>query len=115
VIDRVTAPPLKKNPYRIPYALRYEMKMQIEEMVWRGILTKAATEWAAPVILIRKKSSNGTRKYLICTDYRGLNAVRRVLVFACYLSKKIWADAMATDTHICQLTVKRCLGRTTEI
>jgi hypothetical protein len=59
-IDTGTAPPVK-NPCRIPYALRDEMKMQIEEMVRRGVLTKAATEWAAPVILIRKKSADGTQ------------------------------------------------------
>ena len=44
-------------------------------------MTKAATEWAAPVILIRKKSTDGTVKYRFCADFRGLNAVTKIPVF----------------------------------
>jgi hypothetical protein len=80
-IDTRDATPIKKHPYRIPYALRDELKNQIEEMVKRGVLTKAATEWAAPVILIRKKSTDGTIKYRFCADFRGLNAVTKIPVF----------------------------------
>jgi hypothetical protein len=50
-------------------------------MVRRGVFTKAATVWAAPVILIRKKSADGTPKYRFCADFRGLNVVTRVPVF----------------------------------
>jgi hypothetical protein len=58
-IDTGDARPVKRNPYRIPYALRDELRNQVEEMVKRGVVTKAATEWAAPVILIRKKARTG--------------------------------------------------------
>jgi hypothetical protein len=61
-IDTGDAPPVKRNPYRIPYALRDEMRNQVDEMVKRGVFTKAAIEWAAPVILIRKKNTDGTVK-----------------------------------------------------
>lgn len=44
-------------------------------------MTKAATEWAAPVILIRKRSTDGTVKYRFCVDFRGLNAVTKIPVF----------------------------------
>jgi hypothetical protein len=80
-IDTGDARPVKRNPYRIPYALRDEMRNQVEEMVKRGVLTKAATEWAAPVILIRKKSTDGAVKYRFCADFRGLNAVTKIPVF----------------------------------
>jgi hypothetical protein len=52
--------PVKKHPYRVPYALRDEMKDQIEDMKAKGVITEAATEWAAPVILVAKKSLDGT-------------------------------------------------------
>jgi hypothetical protein len=58
-IDTGDARSVKGNPYRIPYALRDELRNQVEEMVKRRVLTKAATEWAAPVILIRKKARTG--------------------------------------------------------
>jgi hypothetical protein len=80
--DKGDARPVKRNPYRIPYALRDELRGQIEEMVNKGVLTKTATEWAAPVILIRKKSTDGTIKYRFCADFRGLNAVTKIPVFS---------------------------------
>jgi hypothetical protein len=75
------ARPVKKQPYRVPYALRDEMKRQIEEMKERGVLSEAATEWAAPVILVHKKSPDGTPKHRFCADFRGLNAITQVPVY----------------------------------
>jgi hypothetical protein len=67
--------PIKKNPYRVPYALRDEMKRQLDEMLEKGVITPCASPWAAPVILVPKKSPDGTPKYRFCTDFRGLNSV----------------------------------------
>jgi hypothetical protein len=57
------------------------MKIQIEEMVKKVVVTRGATEWAAPGISIRKESMDGTPKYRFCADFRGLNTVRKVPVF----------------------------------
>jgi len=46
--------PIKKNPYRVPYALRDEMKKQLDEMMKKGVITPCASPWAAPVILVPK-------------------------------------------------------------
>jgi hypothetical protein len=67
--------PIKKNPYRVPYALRDEMKRQLDEMLAKGVITSCASPWAAPVILVPKKSPDGTPKYRFCTDFRGLSSV----------------------------------------
>jgi hypothetical protein len=80
-INTGDATPVKRNLYRIPYDLRDELKNQIDEMVKRVVLTKAVTEWAAPVILFRKKSADGRVKYRFCADFRGLNAVTKIPVF----------------------------------
>jgi hypothetical protein len=66
--------PIKKNPYRILYALR-------EEMLAKGVITPCASPWAAPVILVPKKSQDGTPKYRFCTDFRGLNSVTSTPVY----------------------------------
>jgi uncharacterized membrane protein len=42
---------IKKNPYRVPYALRDEMKNQVDEMLSKGVITPCASQWAATVIL----------------------------------------------------------------
>jgi hypothetical protein len=73
--------PIKKNPYRVPYALRGEMKRQLDEMMDKGVITPFASPWAAPVILVPKKSPDGTPNYRFCTDFRGLNAVTMTPVY----------------------------------
>lgn len=73
--------PIKNNPYKVPFALRAEMKRQLEEMIQRGVITLSCSEWAAPVILVKKKSMDGTPKYRFCTNFHGLNAVTKIPVY----------------------------------
>ena len=75
------AMPIKKNPYRVPFALRGEMHKQLNDMIQKEVITPAFSEWAAPVILVNKKSMDGTPKYRFCTDFRGLNAVTKIPVY----------------------------------
>jgi hypothetical protein len=69
---------VKKQKYRVPFALRDEMRRQIEEMKERRVMSEASSEWAAPVILITKKSPDNSPRYRFCADFRGLNAVTQV-------------------------------------
>jgi hypothetical protein len=46
------------------------MKRQIGEVKAKGVITEAATEWAAPVILVSKNSPDGKQKYRFCADFR---------------------------------------------
>jgi transposase InsO family protein len=73
--------PIKKNPYRVPYALRDEMKNQVGEMLTKGVITPCASPWAAPVILVTKKSADGKPRFRFCTDFRGLNSVTSIPVY----------------------------------
>jgi transposase InsO family protein len=73
--------PIKKTPYRVPFALREEMRRQLDEMLAKGVITPCASPWAAPVILVPKKSPDGIPKYRFCTDFRGLNSVTTVPVY----------------------------------
>jgi hypothetical protein len=36
------------------------MKEQLDNMVAKGVITPCASPWAAPVILVRKKTADGT-------------------------------------------------------
>jgi hypothetical protein len=73
--------PIKKNMYKVPFALRNEMKIQLDEIIQRGVITHSCSEWAAPVILVTKKSVDGTPKYRFCTDFKGLNSVTKIPVY----------------------------------
>jgi hypothetical protein len=57
------------------------MKNQLNEMLRKGVITPCASPWAAPVILVPKKSADGTPKYRFCTDFRGLNSVASIPVY----------------------------------
>ena len=72
---------LKKNPCRVPYALREEMKNLLDEMTRKRVSTPCASPWATLVILVPKKSADGTPKYRFCTDFRGLNSVTSIPVY----------------------------------
>jgi hypothetical protein len=37
------------------------MKRQLDEMLEKGVITPCASSWAAPVILVPKKSPDGTQ------------------------------------------------------
>jgi hypothetical protein len=39
------------------------MKRQLDEMLAKGVITPCASPWAAPVILVPKKSPDGTPRY----------------------------------------------------
>jgi hypothetical protein len=73
--------PIKKTAYRVPFALREEMRSQLDEMLVKGLITPCASPWAAPVILDPKKSPDGIPKYRFCTDFRGLSPVATVPVY----------------------------------
>jgi hypothetical protein len=51
-------------------------------MLAKGVITPCASPWAAPVILVPKKSPDGTPKYRFCTDFRGLNFVTSTPVYS---------------------------------
>lgn len=45
-----------------------------------GVLTQAATGWAAPIILVAKKSLDETPKYRFCAVFREMNTVTQIPV-----------------------------------
>ena len=65
------AKPVRLPPYRIPYAYRDIVREELKQMETDGIIEKSSSEWAAPIVLVKKKDSS----LRLCVDYRRLNAV----------------------------------------
>jgi hypothetical protein len=65
--------PVKKPPYRMPFALRQEMQNQVEDMLQKGIICPSTSPWSAPALLVPKKSLDGKPKYRFCVDFMALN------------------------------------------
>lgn len=75
-IRTLEAIPVRQKPYRIPQAYRKVMK-ELEEMENNGIIEKSESEWASPMVIVKKKDG-GVR---LCVDYMGLNAVTKFDVY----------------------------------
>jgi hypothetical protein len=73
------ARPIKKRPYRVPFALREEMETQIQDMLERNVIEESSSAWSSPVVLVPKKSTDGKPKYRFCVDFRALNAVTNLM------------------------------------
>ena len=64
------ASPVRLAPYRIPHALRENVHQELEEMLEHGIIEHSSSDWASPLVIVRKKDSS----LRLCVDYRRLNS-----------------------------------------
>ena len=49
----------------------------IDDMLEKNIIEPSMSPWSSSIVLIQKKSKDGTVKYRFCVDYRALNAVTK--------------------------------------
>ena len=52
------AKPTRKAPYSVPFALREEMESQVRGMLQKGVIEPSSSPWAAPAMLVPKKTSS---------------------------------------------------------
>ncbi|KAL6727416.1 hypothetical protein Aduo_009295 [Ancylostoma duodenale] len=72
-IDTGNHPPIKQKTRPVPIGARQEFKQIIKNLEERGIVRKSRSEWASPVVLVKKK--DGALR--LCVDYRELNKVTK--------------------------------------
>jgi hypothetical protein len=63
--------PVVYRPYRLSHHEREKVRMMIDEMLQAGIIRESVSNYASPIILVRKKDG-GVR---LCVDYRLLNSI----------------------------------------
>ena len=61
----------------VPYALREEMRGQVQNMLEKGVIRESQSPWVSPSIIVPKKSPDGKQKYRFCVDFRALNTVTK--------------------------------------
>ena len=62
---------IRLPPYRLPHAYRELVQQELAEMRRQGIIEPAISDWAAPIVIVKKK--DGTIR--LCMDYRRMNAL----------------------------------------
>ena len=67
-------PPVRQQPYRLPHVYKEAVEKEIELMLKQGIIEPASSEWASPIVIIKKKDDT----IRLCVDYRRLNAMTQV-------------------------------------
>ena len=73
-VDTGDATPVQLPPYQLPHAYCEQVQQELKEMFHHGIIEPSQSDWAAPMVLVKKK--DGTLR--VCVDYRRLNAISRV-------------------------------------
>ena len=69
VIDTGNSPPVQSTQQRLPYALRKELKQEMDTLLQTGCIKPSANPYSSPLVLVRKKMG-GLRVFV---DYRALN------------------------------------------
>ena len=63
--------PIRCKPYPVPYALKQEIKKEIDNMLRLDIIEPCTSSYASPVVIVKK--SDGSNRF--CCDFRKLNKV----------------------------------------
>jgi hypothetical protein len=63
--------PISRRPYRMPPNELAELKVQLNELLKKGLIRPSSSPWGCPTIFVKKKDQS----LRMCVDYRPLNAV----------------------------------------
>ena len=63
--------PISRRPYRMPPNELAELKIQLNELLKKGLIRTSSSPWGCPAIFAKKKDES----LRMCVDYRPLNAV----------------------------------------
>ena len=67
---QTTGTPVACKPYKVPIHYQEEVERQLTEMEARGVICRSTSEYASPVVVVKKAGGNELR---ICCDYSKLN------------------------------------------
>ena len=72
-IDTGDHPPIKQNPYRLPFSQRQLVQEHIDKMLEAGVISPSQSPWASPIVIVDKK--DGSKRF--CVDLRALNRITK--------------------------------------
>jgi len=63
--------PISRRPYRMPPNELAELKIQLQELLEKGLIRPSSFPWGYPALFVKKKD----KSLQMCVDYRPLNAM----------------------------------------
>jgi hypothetical protein len=63
--------PISRRPYRMPPNELAKLKIQLGDLLQKGLIRPSSSPWGCPAIFVKKKDQS----LCMCVDYRPLNAV----------------------------------------
>lgn len=65
--------PVYVKNYRLPFSQREEIARQVEKLRKNELVEPSSAEFNSPILLVPKKSTDKTKKWRLCIDYRLVN------------------------------------------
>ena len=63
--------PISRRPHRMPPNELAELKIQLQELLDKGLIQPSSSPWGCPALFVKMKD----KSLRMCVDYRPLNAV----------------------------------------
>ena len=67
--------PIQQRQYPIPQIAREPLTAQVDDMLSKGIIRPSSSSWRSPVLLVKKKSPDGSVQYRFCIDLKRVNGI----------------------------------------
>lgn len=67
--------PINKKPYRLPNSATSEINSNIKNLLENDIIEPSTSPWNSPLLVVPKKSTDGTKKFRVVVDFRKLNEI----------------------------------------
>lgn len=65
--------PVYTKNYRLPHSQKAEITKQVQKLKDNDLIEPSKSPYNSPLILVPKKSTDGSKKWRMCIDYRQLN------------------------------------------
>ena len=68
--------PIRCKPYPLPYAMREELRNEVDTMLKMGVGRLLTSPYASPLVMVKKKDGSNR----VCADSRKLNKITEVIL-----------------------------------
>lgn len=78
-IQFISDVPVRTLPFPVPQAIQEEAKKQLDMLIEAGIIERSISEWACPMLMVKKKSTSSAEKpkFRMALDLRLINSMIR--------------------------------------